>query len=73
MDIIKEKIRQTKMGDRNPNHRKVIQTDLLTGEQIIFGSMQEGARYHKVKNKAFIYKQIIKPYHNRYMFEDYKE
>lgn len=77
MDIIKEKIRQTKMGDRNPNHRKVIQTDLLTGEQIIFGSMQEGARYHKVKNKAFIQKrcdqQITKPYHNRYMFEDYKE
>ena len=30
-----------------------------------------------IKNKAFIQKrcdkQITKPYHNRYMFEDYKE
>ena len=77
MDDIKEKIRQSKMGEKNPNHRKVIQTDLITGEQIIFGSMQEGARYHGVKNKAFIQKrcnkEITTPYHKRYMFEDYKE
>ena len=77
MNDIKEKIRQTKLGDKNPNHRKVIQTDILTGETMIFGSMQESARYHKVKNKAFIAKrcngEIKVPYHNRYMFEDYNE
>lgn len=77
MENIKEKIRQTKMGEKNPNHRKVIQTDLITGEKIIFGSMQEGARYHGVKSKTFIQRrcdgELTIPYHHRYIFEDYKE
>lgn len=33
MNDIKEKIRKTKIGDKNPNHRKVIQTDIITGEK----------------------------------------
>lgn len=77
MEVIKAKIRTTKMSDKNPNHRKVIQIDLVTGEKTIFGSMQEGARYHGVANKDFIAKRcngLIKtPYHNRYVFEDYNE
>lgn len=77
MNIIKAKIKKAKLGDKNPNHRKVIQTDLKTGKKIVFGSMQEGARWHEVANKNFIAKRcngtIKFPYHNRYIFEDYNE
>lgn len=77
MDAIKEKIRQSKLGDKNPNHIKVKQINVETGEEMIFGSQMEGARYHHVKNKDFIAKrcsgQITTPYHGIYMFEYYNE
>lgn len=75
MEVIKEKIRQTKLGEKNPNHRKIIQINLETGEQIVFGSMQECARYHGVKNKTFVMRrcngEIKTPYHKKYFFKDY--
>ena len=77
MAVIKEKIRQTKMGDKNPNHKKVKQTDLETGEIIIFGSLMECARFHNVKSKAFIVRrcagEITEPYRHKYLFEFYNE
>lgn len=77
MEVIKEKIRQSKLGDKNPNHKKVKQINIKTGEIMIFGSQMEGARYHNVKNKSFIAKrcngQIKTPYHKTYMFEYYNE
>ena len=69
MEIIKEKIRQSKLGDK--------QINLKTGETMIFGSQMEGARYHNVKNKSFIATrcngQIKTPYRGIYMFEYYNE
>lgn len=77
MKIIKDKIRETKMGEKNPNHRKIIQTNIFTGEKIIFGSMQECARYHGVANKSFVMRrcngEIKTPYRKQYQFEDYNE
>ena len=50
---------------------------ILTGEKIIFGSMQECARYHGVVNKNFVMKRcngkIKIPYCKKYQFEDYNE
>lgn len=58
-------------------HIKVKQINVETGEEMIFSSQMEGARYHHVKNKDFIAKrcsgQITTPYHGIYMFEYYNE
>lgn len=44
MEIIKEKIRQTKLGDKNPRHRRVKAINYEDGTETIYGSMCEAAR-----------------------------
>lgn len=77
MKKISEKIRISKLGANNPNHKSVKQTDILTGEIMIFGSQMECARYHNKASKDFVRKrcsrQILSPYKNRYVFEYYEE
>ena len=45
MNIIKEKLRVSKMGGKNPNARKVKMIDLVNNIEIIFNSQQECANY----------------------------
>lgn len=45
MDIIREKIRITKLGGKNPNARKVVLVDLNFEYMCIFNSQQECADY----------------------------
>jgi group I intron endonuclease len=52
MDIIKEKIRKTKIGSLNPNARKVKITNISDEKEIIFGSIRECANYFNLKGKT---------------------
>lgn len=73
LEAIKEKIRKTKLGEKNPNHKKVRQINVGTGEELIFGSLMECARYHGVKSNTFIYKRctgdIKSLYRGKFTFE----
>ena len=54
MDQIKEKIRQTKMGGKNPHSEKIKCKNVVTNEELIFDSMADGKRYFNQPNHQFI-------------------
>lgn len=54
MDIIKEKIRQTKIGGKNPSSRKVKCRNEKTREELHFNSMSEMQRFFNEENHSFI-------------------
>jgi group I intron endonuclease len=70
---IKDKIRVTKIGDKNPNHVEVLATDITTGESEVYGSMCECARKLGFPNHAGISKRCLgkttTPYKKRWVFE----
>lgn len=72
MEEIKQKIRETKMGDNNPHHRKVKGKNIKTGEVIHFNTLKEGKNYFNETNHGFISrrcKEIIKfPYKGEWLF-----
>ena len=73
MEEIKEKIRQTKLGDKNPRHERVIATNILTNEKTICGSMCECARELGFSNHIAISRRcrgaIKTPYKKQWLFE----
>lgn len=73
MDLIKEKIRQTKSGDKNPRAETVIAINLQTKEVFEFGSMCECARELGFSNHVCISKRclgkITKPYKGIWNFK----
>lgn len=50
MDIIKTKIRNSKLGGKNPNAVKVKVTNTINGEILIFNSQQECSNYFKLSS-----------------------
>ena len=50
MEEIKEKIRQTKLGGKNPKARKIKRTNILTNEVDIFDTIIESAKASGIQN-----------------------
>ena len=78
LDIIKEKIRQTKLGKDNPMARKVRRINIQTGEVDVFdtviGCAQAcGIRNGKTSITTRLNGQIKSPYKKLYRFEYYEE
>ena len=45
MDIIKEKIRLSKLGGLNPNSKSIVLIDTITGIELTFSSLKECSKY----------------------------
>ena len=77
MNVIKEKIRASKLGGHNPNARKIKMIDLKNKEEKIFNSQQECANYLKLSSHMPISRRCRgytkSPLNNQYQFEYYDE
>ena len=78
MEIIKEKIRQTKIGAKNPMARKIKRTNIITNEVDIFDTIISCAKACGIKNSKTsistrLNGQIKSPYKNTWIFEYYNE
>jgi len=78
MEVIKEKIRQTKIGKNNPNARRIKRINLLTKEEDIFDTIISCAKACGIKNgktsiTTRLNGQIKSPYKKIWMFEYYNE
>lgn len=58
MEVIKEKIRQTKIGGKNPNATKIKAKNVLTGEELVFDSCAECQSYFNETQHNFITRRI---------------
>ena len=57
MSLIKEKIRTSKLGSKNPNARPVKIKNVETGEELHFGSVAEVRDYFNHNNHSFVTKR----------------
>ena len=78
MEVIKEKIRQTKTGAKNPMARKIKRLNIETNEIDIFDTVISCAQEKKKKNgktsiSTRLNGQIKSPYKNKWIFEYYDE
>ena len=78
METIKEKIRQTKIGAKNPMAKKIKRTNIITGEIDIFDTIISCAKACGIQNgKTSIVSrlngQIISPFKKIWIFEYYNE
>ena len=78
MEVIKEKIRQTKIGAKNPMARKIKRTNIITNEVDIFDNIISCAKACGIQNgKTSITNrlngQIKSPYKKTWIFEYYDE
>ena len=78
MQVIKEKIRQSKLGAKNPQARKVKRINIETGEEDIFDTVISCAQACGIKNgktsiTTRLNGQIKSPYKNKWIFEYYDE
>lgn len=78
MEIIKEKIRQTKIGAKNPMAQKIKRTNIITNEVDIFDTVISCAKACGIKNgktsiSVRLNGQIKSPYKNTWIFEYYNE
>ena len=78
MSVIKEKIRKTKIGAKNPMARKVKRINIKTNEEDIFDTVISCAKACGIKNgKTSISDRLngkIKtPFKNTWIFEYYEE
>ena len=78
MEVIKEKIRQTKLGDKNPMAKKVKRINIITNEIEIFDTVISCAQACGIKNgktsiTTRLNGQIKSPYKNTWIFEYYNE
>ena len=78
MDAVKEKIRQTKLGSKNPMARKIKRTNIITGEVNIFDTVISCAQACGIKNgKTSIVDRlngkIKSPFKKIWIFEYYDE
>ena len=78
MEIIKEKIRKTKTGKKNPMAKKIKRIDIVTGEVVIFDTIISCAKACGINNgKTSISKRLSgkvkKPFKNKWIFEYYNE
>lgn len=78
MDIIKDKIRQTKLGAKNPMARKIKRTNIITGEIDIFDTVISCAKACGINNgKTSITERLsgqrTSPFKKTWIFEYYDE
>ena len=74
MEVIKEKIRQTKLGAKNPKARKIKKINIITGEVEIYDTIISCAQSCGIKGgKTSITNrlngQVKSPYKNTWIFE----
>ena len=74
MRIIKEKIRQTKLGNKNPMAKKIKRTNVITNEVDIFDTIISCAKACGIKNgktsiTTRLNGQIKSPFKNQWIFE----
>ena len=74
MEEIKEKIRQTKLGAKNPMARRIRRTNIITGEINVFDTIIACAQACGIKNgktsiTTRLNGQITSPYKNTWIFE----
>lgn len=78
MSIIKDKIRQTKLGAKNPMARKVKRINIKTNEVDIFDTVIACAQACGIKNgktsiNTRLNGQVKSPFKNTWIFEYYEE
>ena len=74
MEVIKDKIRQAKLGAKNPMARRIRRTNIVTGEIDIFDTVISCAQACGIKNgktsiTTRLNGQIESPYKNTWIFE----
>lgn len=78
MEVIKEKIRQTKLGSLNPMARKIKRTNIITGEIDIFDTVIScaqacGIKKGKTSITTRLNGEVKSPFKNKWTFEYYNE
>ncbi len=78
MEVIKEKIRQTKIGMKNPMAKRIKRTNIITGEIDIFDTVISCAQACGIKNgktsiSTRLNGQTKRPYKKQWIFEYYDE
>ena len=78
MNIIKDKIRQTKIGNKNPMARKIKKINIETGEEEIFDTIIScakscGINGGKTSITNRLNGKIKSPYKKKWLFEYYNE
>lgn len=78
MEVIKEKIRQTKLGNKNPMARKVKRINILTGEIDYFDTIIDcakacGIKKGKTSITTRLNGQVKSPFKGMWNFEYYDE
>ena len=78
MEVIKDKIRQTKIGANNPMARKIKRTNIITNEVDIFDTIISCAKACGIQNgktsiTTRLNRQIKSPYKKTWIFEYYDE
>ena len=78
MEVIKEKIRKTKIGSNNPMARKIKRINIETNEIDIFDTIISCAKACGIKNgktsiTTRLNGQVKSPYKNKWIFEYYNE
>lgn len=78
MEEIKNKIRLTKMGDKNPMAKKIKRTNIITNEVDIFDTIINCAQACGIKNgktsiTTRLNGQVKSPFKNQWIFEYYNE
>ena len=74
MEEIKEKIRQTKLGAKNPMARRIRRINVITGEINVFDTVISCAQAYSIKNgktsiTTRLNRQVKSPYKNTWIFE----
>ena len=78
MEIIKEKIRETKIGKKNPMARKIKRINILTNEEEVFDTVISCAKACGIKNGKTSITQRLNgttksPFKGKWIFEYYNE
>ena len=78
MEVIKEKIKKTKLGSKNPMAKKIKRINVITGEIDIYETIISCAQACGIKNgktsiTTRLNKQITSPYKKQWLFEYYDE
>lgn len=78
MEVIKEKIRKTKLGAKNPMARKIKRINVITGEIEIFDAVISCAKACGIQNgktsiTTRLNGEIKSPFKNTWLFEYYNE
>ena len=78
MEVIKDKIRQTKIGNKNPMAQKIKRTNIITNEIDIFDTVISCAKACGIQNgktsiSTRLNGQVKSPYKKTWIFEYYDE